>query len=358
MVIILYDLERLELVYSIASIIMRHYNQDIKIMPASPSTIESIVKEEIKDYQYNYYFDEEAEIDPSFTGNEDLKIFILGLGPKKYKENNDIYNLVENYGENITLWIDNQTWPSNLLKYFAKKEINFFLDQSLSCLEILATFKYYAPQALISAEKAIMKQDYYKNKNSARYLKAFEVASIKGIMHNEKLDAQNDIMNNICSEIISKEDYGSDDDPRISMLADKYFSMKIKTKKMIEKIRDKHPAFSIAKSYGGKVGILQMGIISDLIDIEEIKSVISTKYPELWIISYKFENKNYIQADSCISSLFSDIKSFLTDVKDINIKEFLYIIGNRYYHYLKNEKKFATLDKRVPKREHIKTTRP
>jgi hypothetical protein len=334
MIKVLYDPFDFTLIFAMSSILWKHENEVCIVLPIETKNLLS--------FDLNKIFSMSAILD---SENDDFaissfnlppddgqdKLIMLGVHAKNKEEEIILKQFAYDYGEQIMLWVDNNKWNPNLLKFLKQTCSNIIISDKSSCLEKLVNLGYPTYQKWLKADRALENIDL-RNDMAKRYIQAMTVNRVIAKNYDNYKDYESRIFMKVVDEILDDEK-----DYEISSLADLFMDMIVKTTSMRNKFSSKHPIFQKAKKMGRPVGYLNLGKIKSHVDIRDILEFGLRKFPWLCILVCNLNGQKQMYA----KSTKIPIRKILSDYKEIDLSHYerLKIMNTELVKYkAKNQK--------------------
>lgn len=316
MIRVIYNPNRPELIFSIASIFMSEPNQFIAFLPVVTKDLLKYGPNELSIVPIAEHFKEISGTSIVDECDQTENIILLGIGPKNNSENSTIINFFDQYKTLIKFWIDDQIWDASLIKYLEPKSNQVIINKDSTCLNILKDLGQAAPGCWLKPERAMKEQDQ-RNPLAARYLRAAHANLITSKNYMNSEDSHVFFFHGAMQELVTTVE-----DPAISFLEDSFLDMKDINKKAKKSITSNLHFFKKAKKTGRPIGYLKINDMSDLVDVEEIINYGSNRYPWMFIFEYSFNQTNHlicrskIISKTTIDSLLDECKIYSLDAED------------------------------------------
>ncbi len=136
-------------------------DRNATLVPVTPDNIDDWQTIEIEEQMgmEDYWSKKGAAIKtPDFS--RPTRLYVVGMHPENEEDKVTIWQFIEKYGDQISLWIDNHDWPQSYLNNCRRIYPHLIVDPQHSPLEILFSLGYQFPSAWKDSERTLAHELY------------------------------------------------------------------------------------------------------------------------------------------------------------------------------------------------------
>ena len=262
----------------------------------SDEKLKQVIANEVRNFQYSggeIYDETKEEKNPPYP--EQIRFYLIDIGPGNDDEMALLASFSDKHDEEIVLWVDTRhDWLKGEIHYINYQREVLRWDRASTTLKLLGHFGYKSSAYWQEAEAALIAGEekmVMAHPLAERYFKAYRVAKVMDI----NLWEDNTLYCFLAAvRELGERKTGYD----INSLNRRFSIMIDNTAKLKNRMRNCPRLFPLSQKINRPVGYINIGRLSNLIDIDEILAYGQKKFPWLAVVEYSGEGGRFVEAVS------------------------------------------------------------